>query len=171
MPKPLQLGPLPKLTILMLVLLMSMLVNHALSLWSNIQKSRGDHSEVNAMVESSIGRSLTLKEHIKILSLAVLNAVCEEVVSRGFFMYEFLHVGHTSTWGANLGQAIAFGIWHYHGIPSGITGVLLTFVYGLMMGWLYEYGGGLFLPILAHSIADYFIFSVIVRRKELVKKQ
>ena len=48
-------------------------------------------------------------------------------------------------------------------IPSGWTGVGLTFVYGLAMGFLLEYGGGSLLPIVAHTIADYFIFAVIAR--------
>jgi membrane protease YdiL (CAAX protease family) len=67
---------------------------------------------------------------------------------------------------SNIWQAAIFGIWHYHGIPSGLPGVALTFVYGLVMGLLMDYGGGLLLPILAHSIADYFIFVVIARQQQ-----
>ena len=69
---------------------------------------------------------------------------------------------------ANLSQALVFGLWHYHGIPSGWTGVGLTFVYGYIMGLLYQYGDGLFLPIVAHTIADYYIFTIIARNQNAV---
>ena len=39
----------------------------------------------------------------------------------------------------------------------------MTFVYGLLMGVLHEWFGGLAVPVLAHTVADYFIFAVIVR--------
>ena len=160
------LGPLPSATSISAVCILSMISNEILALWSKLVRSRGSHSGVNAMVHDTIGRQLTISEHLRIFGFAVLNAICEELISRGFFMYELLHVGQTSKLQANLGQAIAFGIWHYHGIPSGMIGVCLTFVYGFVMGILWEYGGGLLLPIMAHSIADYFIFSVIVRNKD-----
>ena len=47
---------------------------------------------------------------------------------------------------ANLLQAAAFGVWHYHGVPSGLLGVALTFVFGLLMGWLVDACGGLAVP-------------------------
>jgi hypothetical protein len=36
------------------------------------------------------------------------------------------------------------------------------------MGFLLEYGGGSLLPIVAHTIADYFIFAVIARQGKLM---
>lgn len=148
--------------------------NMVLSIWSNSLTSVGNHNGVNTMIKSSISRSLTCNEHIGLLVVAIINAYCEEITSRGFFMYEFIQYfksndndnDHNSFFiKANLCQAISFGIWHYHGIPSGYLGVLLTFVYGYIMGELKRYhNDGLVLPIIAHSVADYFIFSVIVRR-------
>jgi membrane protease YdiL (CAAX protease family) len=116
------------------------------------------------MVKSSFGRTLTPKEHIQLASVAVLNAMAEEASSRGFWLNEFMLRGKLSFWHANLCQAISFGVWHYHGIPSGVTGVVLTAVYGFAMGLLHQYGNGLLLPVVAHSIADYFIFAVIARQ-------
>ena len=167
LPEAFNLGPLPSLKTISFVLILSFIVNQILSLWSKRLRSRGNHEGVNAMVHKSLGRSLTLQERIHILYFAFLNASCEELVSRGYFMYEFIHVGQISKGFANFGQALAFGIWHYHGIPSGWTGVFLAFVYGWIMGYLMELCGGLFVPIFAHSIADYYIFSVIVRQKDL----
>ncbi|KAI2500899.1 CAAX protease self-immunity [Fragilaria crotonensis] len=116
------------------------------------------------MVESSGGRTLSHAENASLFAWALVNAICEEVVSRGFFLHEFKRRGGVTFWQANALQATSFGIWHFHGIPSGWTGVGLTFVYGLVMGFLLEYGGGLLLPIVAHTIADYFIFAVIARQ-------
>ena len=44
-------------------------------------------------------------------------------------------------------------------------GVGLTWLYGLIMGWLRLATGGLGLPVLIHGVADYFIFSFIARQK------
>jgi hypothetical protein len=66
---------------------------------------------------------------------------------------------------SNIFQAGVFGIWHYYGIPSGAVGVGLTFVYGLLMGGLSDYNDGLGLAIVAHSVADYYIFAAIARRQ------
>ena len=68
-----------------------------------------------------------------------------------------------AAWLPNILQAASFGVGHWDGVPSGPTGVCLTFVYGLLMGILHEWFGGLAMPVLAHTVADYFIFAVIVR--------
>ena len=160
-----ELGPLPGRTELLLVLFLSLAVNTVLSLWSRLTRSKGNHKGVSAMSKKSLGRNLSIVEHVQLALLAFGNALCEEAVSRGFFYHEFKMSAQLSPNIANAAQALAFGIWHYNGIPSGFTGVGLTFVYGLIMGVLRNYGGGLLLPILAHTIADYFIFAVIVRKK------
>lgn len=164
LPRAFELGPMPGHNAVLLVVVLSVGVNVVLSLWSYMTRSKGNHAGVDAMVKNSIGRQISIVEHIQLACLAFGNAVCEEAVSRGFFYFEFVGSAKLSPNVANIGQAVAFGIWHYNGIPSGFTGVGLTFVYGQMMGVLREYGGGLLLPILAHTIADYFIFSVIVRK-------
>lgn len=162
---PIHLGPSPSLLTWLVVLGLSGLTTIILALWSSHTKSRGDHTGVHSMVESSRGRVLSNREHLRLMAYAVVNAVCEEIASRGLWMHEFRRRGGVSSnLRANLLQAITFGIWHYHGIPSGWTGVALTFVYGLVMGLMFEYGGGLLLPIVTHSIADYYIFAVIARK-------
>jgi membrane protease YdiL (CAAX protease family) len=69
-------------------------------------------------------------------------------------------------WVPNTCQAIGFGIAHWHGVPSGPSGVALTFVYGLLMGSLHQWSGGLLLPVLCHGVADYFIFAVIAMSQQ-----
>jgi membrane protease YdiL (CAAX protease family) len=163
----LELGPWPDASVLLLVLLISAVVNLVLWLWSRSFLTRGNHDGVNEMVASSVGRSLSRNEHVAIAASAVANAVCEEVMSRGLWRLEFARSVDPpmSLTHSNILQAAIFGIWHYHGIPSGLPGVALTFFYGLMMGLLMDYGQGLLLPILAHSIADYFIFTIIARKQ------
>jgi hypothetical protein len=163
---PISLGPLPSYGTWGIVLVLCGVTNWILSLWSHRTKSRGDHSGVHTMVdELSRGRPLASRtDHLELLSWAILNATCEEIASRGIWMHEFQRRGKLSFQLANVLQAISFGVWHFRGIPSGWTGVGLTFVYGLVMGFMMEYGGGLLLPIVAHSIADYFIFAVIARQ-------
>lgn len=165
---PLQLGPLPELWQLGLVLVLSALVNLVLWLWSQSFASTGNHNGVNDLVKTSVGRRLSRQEHARLIILAIANAVCEEFMSRGFWRLEFERSVEPalSLQQSNVLQAIVFGIWHYHGIPSGLPGVALTFVYGLVMGQLMDYGQGLLLPILTHAIADYFIFAIIARQKQ-----
>jgi membrane protease YdiL (CAAX protease family) len=161
---PLTLGPLPGVSAWIGILILAGLVNIVISFWSNMTDSRGDHPGVNDMVKDTYGRSLSLQEHVRILGLAFFNGACEEITSRFFWMAEF--EVYMPPLQANIAQAALFGIWHYHGIPSGWTGVCLTFVYGGIMGCLYQYGEGLFLPIVTHGIADYYIFTIIARRKK-----
>jgi membrane protease YdiL (CAAX protease family) len=134
---------------------------------------------------------LSASQHLVFASFALGNALCEEVVSRGLFLGGLatqhgppalpvmLREGETTAgwlatlssfvwasfmWPPNLWQAAGFGCAHYYGVPSGVLGVVLTFVYGLLMGTLYVWCGGLIVPVLAHTAADYFIFAVIARK-------
>mmetsp|Transcript_17942 Transcript_17942/g.47948 ORF Transcript_17942/g.47948 Transcript_17942/m.47948 type:complete len:103 (-) Transcript_17942:147-455(-) len=102
--------------------------------------------------------------------MSVANGVAEEAIFRGLFLPRLsAHAGAAGGLGpvgANLLQALVFGLFHWHGIPSGPAGVALTFVYGCVVGWLFQVCGGLLTPVIAHSAADFFIFAVVVRRGE-----
>jgi hypothetical protein len=164
------LGPLPGWQVWIIMLLLSAGVNVVMYFWSKVAQSRGDHQGVHDMVESSQGRALSVKEHAQILGLAFVNGTCEEITSRWFWRREFSTYLGQSIHHSNLAQAAVFGIWHYHGIPSGWMGVGLTFVYGYIMGLLQDHGeGGLLLPVIAHTIADYYIFAIIARQKQDTK--
>mmetsp|Transcript_2875 Transcript_2875/g.4541 ORF Transcript_2875/g.4541 Transcript_2875/m.4541 type:complete len:108 (+) Transcript_2875:653-976(+) len=103
---------------------------------------------------------------IQLMFFAVGNATCEEAEFRGLFFHELESTGQYSVAMSNVIQSFSFGMAHWYGVPSGATGVFLTFVYGLVMGLLRIFGGGgMFLPILCHSIADLFIFVVVARKK------
>ena len=167
---PMQMGPWPPdRNLLFIVVILSTQVNCVLSLWSTIWQSRGRHRGVEQMVDS-MPRRLTWKYHLYLVLLATINALCEEGESRGFWRSEYELAG-LSRRDSNLAQALFFGIWHYNGIPSGVAGVCLTFVYGLLMGYLQDASHGLLLPIIAHAVADYYIFANIARRAKQSQRQ
>lgn len=167
-------GPLwPNWWLPLCVVILSMGVNVVLWIWSTcLKNSRGAHEGVHRMVKGTINRRLSTREHAVLVAWSLTNAICEEVSSRGFNRWEF-----SALWGnhgptnsrvfdpSNLWQATTFGLAHFYGVPSGWTGVGLTFVYGWIMGFLQDIGGGLLYPILTHTMADYFIFSQIARRQ------
>eukprot|EP00960_Hanusia_phi_P045781 757435-Hanusia_phi.AAC.1 len=107
--------------------------------------------------------SRRVQEMLLLVFLGFMNAICEEGLSRGLFAYE-LRVAGMSSVQADLIQSLFFGVAHFHGTPSGFTGVFLTFGFGIIMSALKYQGGGLLLPILVHGLADVFIFLVVSRR-------
>ena len=178
------------LVLILGIVLLSLAVNGVLAVWSHYGTHRRgvQHAGVQGLVSSTLGRPLSVGEHATMMVLAVVNAACEECTARGFWRHEFewclVHAhasaattlatttttGTTLRW-SNLAQALIFGAWHYHGIPSGWTGVVLTTIYGGIMGFLADLhpSMGLLLPIVAHSIADYYIFAVIARQPKVKK--
>lgn len=151
--------------LLFLVAALSAQVNPVLSLWSRRTAAAGRPHGAGLRRWAAVAAParLTWRHHARLLALALVNAVCEEGESRGFWRSEYALAG-LGRRGSNVAQAAFFGLWHYNGIPSGISGVCLTFVYGLLMGLLQDASRGLALPILAHTIADYYIFTNISRR-------
>jgi membrane protease YdiL (CAAX protease family) len=91
---------------------------------------------------------------------SLLNALLEEVVFRGVVQDALESQFRPIT--ALLLQAIIFGIAHYQGYPMGILGVVLAAIYGLMLGWLRNWAGGLAAPVLVHVFADATIFALVV---------
>jgi uncharacterized protein len=91
---------------------------------------------------------------------SVVNATLEELLWGGVLQEALqTELGVLVGW---LVQGVAFGAMHYRGFPSGVLGVCLASIYGLMLGWLRIRSQGMFLPILAHICADATIFTVIV---------
>jgi uncharacterized protein len=91
--------------------------------------------------------------------IAVVNAVLEELIFRGF-LYAIVAVD----WGDGVAvavTAICFGICHFYGYPPGPLGVLLAGLYGVALGLLRWWTGGLGLTIACHITADITIFSIL----------
>jgi membrane protease YdiL (CAAX protease family) len=89
----------------------------------------------------------------------MLNAVGEECVFRGMLL-DALRTSMSSTT-AVVVQAMAFGLIHFRGFPSGWVGVALAAVYGLMLGALRLRAGGMLAPVLTHVFADLTIMGII----------
>lgn len=135
-----------------------------LNQWSEWSR-KGAHSAIDAAVQSagSVTEQMPWREHIKLALLALNDAVGQEMVHRGLFLHGLLGVGIPDGW-CNVIQALGFGAGHWHGVPSGWTGMGLTFVYGWFMGWLVlqEMMG---VALVVHWLADYFIYTIIARKK------
>jgi len=198
-PSPFRLGKVWDVTLWGMVAVLVIGVNAVLQLWtwwkiqqqqrqqsSRVDKKNDDiiaHEGVAHMVQDSQGRALSLNEHGYYAAMALANAICEEVSSRGLWRWAFRQYlvlmlqqqqqpqASISSFSyhdlvSNIEQSLAFGLWHYYGIPSGWTGVVLTTVYGFLMGALSEYANhGLALPIVAHTVADYYIFAIVARQQ------
>jgi membrane protease YdiL (CAAX protease family) len=161
--------PLPRVVAVTVgICVLSAAANGVLHLWSQYARSSGNHTGLHMLLRPTLQRDLSAREHCELAFLAILNATCEECSSRGFWRRELEHTAGLSAQSSNICQAIMFGAWHYFGVPSGWTGVALTSVYGWIMGTAADYSKelGLTIPILMHSIADYYIFAVLARRKQ-----
>jgi Type II CAAX prenyl endopeptidase Rce1-like len=174
--------------------------SHTLTM-DHSQDSTTNHQTLRCLIPSE-KVDLTILDHVKLLIWAFLNASCEEYTSRNYWR----NIGHniilllfpsikslssdsSSTMfslllqSSNIFQSIIFGGWHYYGIPNGMVGVLLTFMYGMIMGSISDYYSSrhpntysshyynyhcshLLYPIVLHTIADYYIFAYVVRRSE-----
>ena len=122
-----------------------------------------------AVVDPEIGIPAEI-QHRSALSLvlagvafAALNAILEEVVFRGIGLGALSAI-FTARWPPVLLQAAAFGALHYSlpSIPSGVSGVALTFAYGIALGVLAELAEGIGASCLAHFLADVLVFSVMM---------
>jgi Type II CAAX prenyl endopeptidase Rce1-like len=157
----------------------SWIVTVVLSFWLQHTRSKGDsHAGLNKMLQPTYNRPLQNRECIQLAILALMNAICEECTSRGFWRNELERTAGCSKFQSNLLQGVIFGLWHYFGIPNGWAGVALTTVFGWIMGFLSDWTSitrasldgsglmstGLLFPILTHSIIDYYIFTVLARQ-------
>jgi uncharacterized protein len=101
---------------------------------------------------------------IYMVGFAGINAAIEEIIWRGVEMAAL-----EAAFGAGILtlvlQAAHFGLAHYRGgFPNGWSGVGLTFMFGLAMGWLRRRTKGLLVPWCAHAAADFTIIWLVVHR-------
>lgn len=93
------------------------------------------------------------------LTFSVANAILEEFIWRGIFLRWFATF-MPMAW-AVIFQALSFGGAHYLGFPSGLVGVGLATIYGLMLGLLAVRANGILAAIVAHIAADAVIFAIL----------
>lgn len=59
--------------------------------------------------------------------------------------------------------AFVFGIGHWQGYPPGVIGAVLAGYYGLALGLMRWWSGGLALDFACHVTADATIFVIVAR--------
>lgn len=97
------------------------------------------------------------------IGFAIINSIYEEGIFRGIFFSYFSR--ETGTAPGLVLQAIWFSFFHYRaGFPSGETGVVLTFGFGIMMGYLVFRTRGILVPVIIHFVVDLTVFFLILSR-------
>lgn len=95
------------------------------------------------------------------IGFALLNGIMEEVAFRGIIMHGFDSALNNDGLSILL-QALPFGLIHFAaGFPNGISGIFLTFIYGILMGIIRNLSKGMLAPIVTHFFADLAIFSIL----------
>lgn len=92
---------------------------------------------------------------ITVLLISTLVPLWEEMFFRGF-IHNVLR-NRLGMWAAIFVSSLLFGLFHL--IPLQIIG---AFTLGLMLAWLYEKSGSLWLPIFAHALNN-FVFGIIAQ--------
>jgi membrane protease YdiL (CAAX protease family) len=86
------------------------------------------------------------------VGFSLVNATMEELIFRGV-LWEAV----TQEWNAAVAvgaTALMFGLVHLHGYPPGPLGATLAGLYGMALGLLRWWAGGLGLPVACHVSAD-----------------
>lgn len=95
------------------------------------------------------------------LAFALLNAAMEEAIWRGVLLGGVEATTSSAAW-AVVVQALSFGAAHANGFPRGVLGVVMAFVYGLMLGALRVRARGMLAPFVAHVAIDLVVFALLV---------
>ncbi|WP_420643344.1 CPBP family intramembrane glutamic endopeptidase [Candidatus Leptofilum sp.] len=92
---------------------------------------------------------------VSVLLISTLVPLWEEIFFRGF-IHNVLR-NRLGMWAAILVSSLLFGIFHF--IPLQIIG---AFTLGILLAWLYEKSGSLWLPIFAHALNN-VVFGTIAQ--------
>ncbi len=98
------------------------------------------------------------------VAFALLNAVVEEYIIRGM-VWNGLAKTFSKPQLITLIQAALFGLSHYWGLPGGLMGVLMVFIWSLAMGYFRIKTGGLIIVIVAHFALNLFQYFVLYAYK------
>ena len=94
-----------------------------------------------------------------VLLLSAMNAFYEEVSYKASLLSVLVDVVGKQQ--AYLLVGAFFGIWHYYGVPYGITGVLLAGFLGWLLAKSMEETKGMFWAWFLHFLQDVFIFAFL----------
>ena len=112
-----------------------------------------------AYVEAAAGRPLWLLV-LGGAGFSLVNAAVEEAIFRGVLQTALERVSGPVV--AVVVQAVAFGLLHIVGVPTGIIGALMAGTWGLLLGVMRWRTRGVLAPYLAHVAADATIFCMLL---------
>ncbi len=112
-----------------------------------------------AYVDAAAGRPLWLLVAAG-AGFSLLNAAVEEVIFRGVLQTAL--EGVTGPIVAIVVQAVAFGVLHIVGVPTGVIGAVMAGGWGILLGLMRWRTRGLLAPYVAHVAADATIFVMLL---------
>ena len=93
-------------------------------------------------------------------AFSLVNAAVEEAIFRGVLQTALERVSGPVI--AVVVQAVAFGLLHVVGVPTGLTGAIMAGTWGLLLGVMRWRTRGVLAPYLAHIAADVTIFCMLL---------
>lgn len=93
---------------------------------------------------------VTGKQQLMFIGVTITVGICEEIIFRGFLQHYVVELGLTELWSLII-VSVIFGAGHF---MQGISGVISSLIFGLVMGYLYFTAGSLLLPIIIHILYD-----------------
>ena len=112
-----------------------------------------------AYVDAAVGRPLWLLVTAG-AGFSLVNAAVEEAIFRGVLQTATERVSGPEV--AIVVQAVAFGVLHLVGVPTGIVGAVMAGGWGLLLGLMRWRTRGLLAPYVAHVTADATIFCMLL---------
>ena len=110
-------------------------------------------------IDAAMGRPLWLLVAAG-AGFSLVNAAVEEAIFRGVLQTAMESVSGPVT--AIAVQAVAFGVLHIVGVPTGIIGAVMAGAWGLLLGFMRWRTRGLLAPYVAHVAADATIFCMLL---------
>ena len=139
------------LTVILLMAAMLLLPVVTIAL-KKIKKQPRKYSSADALQSLSFFLPATWVERRWFVFVCITAGICEEILFRGFLL-RYLHVSafRLNLTAALLISALIFGAQHLY---LGLSGVLSSFVGGLIFGVLFLLTGSLLLPMIFHAASD-----------------
>lgn len=149
-----------KIIIITIIILSSL----ALITWGHFSKDLGSGVGLFKGISDYSNLSIAL---VILPLFSIINSFGEEMIFRGVLQDKLSKVFKNKFTG-NVLQAGSFSLIHYvGGFPNGLTGVVMTFTYGMILGHLKNRTNGIFSPLITHFFADltisYFMFFTFLK--------
>lgn len=98
------------------------------------------------------------------IGFALLNAFAEEFLARGM-LCNGLEKIFSDKRSIIIIQAVVFSIFHYHGFPGGVIGMIMVFLWSIVLGIIRYRTKGLFGVVIGHFFADLTIYVILYQLK------